>query len=134
MPSKYSMRILIYSLVVLIGASVSVDAQPISRVKYEVMLATADERMEAGDYYNALTWYRDAYSESKAPDLALSAAYSYYKLRDFKNAERWYGRILDKDVDNIFIDDRYAYGKTLRSMGSFEKAIEQFNMIKRTEW
>jgi len=130
MRSIYSIKTLIYTCVCLVITVIAVEAQPISRVKYEVMLATADELMESGDYYNALTWYRDAYTESKAPDLALSAAYAYYKLRDFKNAERWYGRILDKDSDNVFIDDRYAYGRTLRSMGNFEKAIEQFNMIR----
>jgi len=94
------------------------------------MIQTADERIEEGDYYNALDWYRQAYNESKATDLAMSIGYSYYKLRDFKNAERWYTRILKDDVDNIFIDDRYAYGRTLRSLGEFEKAIEQFNMIR----
>ncbi len=104
-------------------------AQPITTVKYEVMIQTADERVAEGDYYNALDWYRQAYNESKATDLALSIGYAYYKMRDFKKAERWYSRILDKDEDNIFIDDRYAYGKTLRSLGQFDMARQQFQMI-----
>ncbi|MFT4566650.1 MAG: peptidoglycan-associated lipoprotein [Saprospiraceae bacterium] len=108
----------------------SLQAQPIKKVKYEVMIQTADERIEEGDYYNALDWYRQAYNESKATDLAMSMAYSYYKLRDFKNAERWYTRILKDDEDNIFIDDRYAYGRTLRSLGEFDKAQEQYNKIR----
>ncbi|MEL6389556.1 MAG: DUF1573 domain-containing protein [Bacteroidota bacterium] len=117
------------AIVVICALTAQLSAQPISRVKYEVMLATADERMEARDYYNALTWYRDAYQETKAPDLAMSVAYAYYKLRDFKNAERWYERVLDKDVDLIFIDDRYAYGRTLRAQGNFDKAQEQFTTV-----
>lgn len=121
----------IYSLVTLLCIIwCTAEAQPIKKVKYEVMIQTADERVEEGDYYNALDWYRQAYNESKASDLAMSIAYSYYKLRDFNNAEKWYTRILKDDIDNIFIDDRYAYGRTLRSLGQFVKATEQFNMIR----
>ncbi len=104
-------------------------AQPINSVKYDDMLVTADERMEAGDYYNALEWYRNAYRENKSEDIALSIAYAYYKRRDFVNADRYYSRVLEDDVDNVFVDDRYAYGRTLRSINQAGEARAQFEKI-----
>lgn len=109
--------------------AINLYSQPIKSVKFEVMLKTADDCIEAGDYYNALEWYGNAYKEVKSEDVALSMAFSYYKMRDFANAERWYERVLDKDKDHIFIDDRYAYGRVLRSQGKFVKAREQFDVL-----
>ena len=108
------------------------NAQPISTVKLDDMLVAADESVERGDYFNALEWYRNAYREEKNADVALSIAYAYYKLRDFENANRYYSRVLDEDVDNIFIDDRYAYGRSLRSLGLNQEAREQFDLLLAT--
>ncbi len=104
-------------------------SQPISSVKYDDMLAAADERMDDGDYFNALEWYRSAYRENKNADVALSIAYAYYKMRDFENANRYYSRVLEEDIDDIFIDDRYAYGRSLRSVGEPSQARVQFERL-----
>ena len=104
-------------------------AQPIKSYKLDDMYATADEQMELGDYYNAAQWYRDIYSEVKSADVALSVGYSYYKMRDYVNADRWYSRVLEKDEDNIFIDDRFVYAKVLRALGKDTEAtmeLEKF--------
>jgi len=113
----------------LLSSMTAVFAQPITTVKYDDMLTQADERIEDGDYFNALDWYRQAYRENKSDDIAMSIAFSFYKLRDFENAERYYSRVLDDDTENIFIDDRYAYGRTLRSIDQPGKAQEQFELI-----
>ncbi len=117
-------RIIFAMMVMLITAGL--HSQPITTYKYDDMLKTADDCMDAGDYYNALEWYEKAYKEVKSDDVALSMAYSYYKMRDFINAERWYSRILDKDEDNIFLNDRYAYARVLRSLSNNERAKEEF--------
>ncbi len=106
-----------------------ITAQPIKSYKFEEMLATADEQMELGDYFNASEWYKNIYKEAKSDDVALSIGYTYYKMRDFENAERWYSRVLDKDEDNIFVNDRYAYGKVLRALGQITKARQQFELF-----
>lgn len=120
-------QLLIISITVLLGQLA--NAQPIATVKYDDKLIAADAAIEAGDYYNALDWYRQAYKEERASDVGMSIAYAYYKLRDFKNAESQYTRILKDDVDNIFIDDNYAYGRTLRSIGELQKAVDAFQKV-----
>ncbi len=105
----------------------TIIAQPITTYKYDDMLKTADERMELGDYYNALDWYDKAYKEVKSEDVALSIAFCHFKLRDYANAEKWYSRVLEKDVDDIFLNDRYAYGRVLRFLGKDEEAKREFN-------
>lgn len=108
---------------------ISIQAQPISSVKHDDMLTAADKSMEDGDYFNALEWYRNAYREEKNDDVALSIAYAFYKLRDFENANRYYSRVLEEDIDNVFIDDRYAYGRSLRSLGFDTEARDQFDQL-----
>jgi len=116
--------------IILIGATTLLIGQPINTVKYADMLTQADERIEDGDYFNALDWYRQAYRENKSSDVAMSIAYAYYKLRDYENANRYYSRILDEDdPDNVFIDDRYAYGRSLRAVDDRGKAQIQFELI-----
>ncbi len=106
-----------------------VDAQPITSVKPDDLLNAADEAIEDGNFLKALEMYREYYRENKNDDVALSIAYGYYKIRDFVNADRYYSRVLEDDIDNIFIDDRYAYGRTLRSLDDIEGAQEQFELI-----
>jgi len=105
------------------------DAQPITSVKPDDLLSAADEAIEDGNFLKAVEMYRDYYRENKNDDVALSIAYGYYKIRDFVNAERYYTRVLEDDIDNIFIDDRYAYGRTLRSLENIAGAQEQFELI-----
>lgn len=121
-------RITIICLLAL-GAIISLDAQPINTVKPDDLLAAADEAIEVGNFLKAIEMYRESYRQEKSADVALSIAYGYYKIRDFKNAERYYTRVLEEDVDNIFIDDRYAYGRTLRSLGDITKAKQQYEQI-----
>jgi peptidoglycan-associated lipoprotein len=108
--------------------SIALFAQPINSYKFEDMLATADDQMELGDYFNALEWYRKVYREAKSNDVALTIGYCYYKLRDFESAERYYERVLSTDEDNIFIEDRYSYGRVLRAMGKNQLARQQFEL------
>lgn len=120
-----NMRLTLYIFISVLSAT-ALFAQPIKSYKLEEMYATADEQVELGDYYNALEWYRKIYTDEKSEDVALSIGYAYYKMRDYENAERWYTRVLEKDEDNIFVDDRYAYGKVLRALGKKAEAKIEF--------
>lgn len=121
---KYMQRSILLALMVIFG--IDLMAQPITSYKMDEMYATADEQVELGDYFNALEWYRKIYTEEKSEDVGLSIGYAYYKLRDYENAERWYSRVLEDDVDNIYIEDRYAYGRVLRALGKREEAKVEF--------
>ena len=109
-------RVILTSIVLVMTAA-TIMAQPIKSYKLDDMYATADEQFELGDYFNAAQWYRDIYNEVKSADVALQVGFSYYKLRDYENAERWYSRVLEKDVDNIFVEDKFSYAKILRALG-----------------
>ncbi len=115
----------ILTSIVLVMTAVTIMAQPIKSYKLDDMYATADEQFELGDYFNAAEWYRDIYNEVKSADVALQVGFSYYKLRDYVNAERWYSRVLEKDVDNIFVEDKFSYAKILRALGKDREAVQE---------
>jgi len=104
-------------------------AQPLTSVPLDIMLDTGDEQVEKKDWVNALDWYEKAYKEQKDNNLALEIAYLQYKLRDYEDAGRWYKRILDRDPNNEFMEDRYLYGKTLKAQGKYQEAAQQFRMF-----
>ena len=117
-------RVILTSIVLVMTAA-TIMAQPIKSYKLDDMYATADEQFELGDYFNAAQWYRDIYNEVKSADVALQVGFSYYKLRDYENAERWYSRVLEKDVDNIFVEDKFSYAKILRALGKDREAVRE---------
>lgn len=128
-PKRRKMKTISYILLFSFFGSLSVMAQPIKSYKLDDMFKAADDQIALGDYFNALEWYRNIYKEVKSDDVGLSIAFSYYKLRDYENAERYYTRLLKDDEDNLFIDDRYAYGKTLRALDQKNEARAEFDRI-----
>ena len=122
------MRLLFVFSISILLSQLSI-AQPLTSVPLDIMLETGDEQVEKKDYMNALEWYEKAYKEQKDKNLALDIAYLQYKLRDYEDAGRWYKRILDRDPDNEFLEDRYLYGKTLKAQGKYQEAAMQFQMF-----
>ena len=57
--------------------------------------------------------------------MALNIAYLNYKLRDFKRSANWYKRVLRRDDDNIYIEDRLVYGLVLKQMDDYPTAITE---------
>jgi len=101
-------------------------AQPMRTVPLDLVIETAQEREALGDYYNAIEWYDKAYKLEKNKDIAVRVANLYYQLRHYKSSENWLKRFLSRDEDNIYIEERYLYGKVLKSMGKFKESAEQF--------
>jgi len=121
------MRLLKISICLVVFIKVGFS-QPLSTVPIDMMLETADELADKKDYYNAVEWYEKAYKEQKDQNLALLIGYMNYKLRDYEDAARWYKRVLDRDDENIFIEDRYLYGKFLKAQGKYQEAAQQFRL------
>lgn len=115
----------IYTLFSIVCISISATAQPLSEVPYNQMLEKADELMKLRDYYNAEDWYDKAYRESKDPNIAAQLAYLSYVLRNYESSSKRYERLLKRDDDNIFIDERFFYGMSLKAMGEYQKAAEE---------
>ncbi len=124
---------IIFIFICLIGCT-SLMAQPINTQTYEQMLEIAEESYQAGDYYNSLEWYDKAYKESKDKRLVQPMAHLCYLLRDHKKAANYFGRILKRDKENLFAEDRFWYGKVLKEQGEYEMAYKNFQQfISETE-
>jgi peptidoglycan-associated lipoprotein len=114
--------------------NVCLIAQPYNVVKYSTMIETADQSLAEGDYYRAVEWYEKAYKEEKSVGLGIQIADLHYRMRNYKSAERWYKRLVDRDRENQLVDERYILGKVYKEQGKYEYAIEQFlNYLEMTD-
>ena len=116
---KYSLLLLLSGFVLL------VQAQPLRKITYEMMVETAEKSLEEGDYYNALEYYKQAYEENKETDMALNIALTYYLLKDYDLAARYYKRVLRKDKDKQFFEAKLFYGKCLKRMDQYQEAYQE---------
>ncbi len=116
--------VLIISAICCFGLA-SLTAQPIGKSSYEVLLQGAEEALAKKDYYLALEKYEEAYDEKKDRELTLTIANLHYQLRDYTKAERWYRRLLDRDKENKYGEERFNYGRVLKMIGQYPDAIEE---------
>ena len=112
-----------------IAVSFALQAQPLNRPTYSMMITMAEEQMEKLDYYRALEWYEKAYEESKDKELAILMADLNYFLRDYKEADRWYSRALKKTKKEPDVPEekRFEYARSLKMQGKYDDAIEEFD-------
>jgi peptidoglycan-associated lipoprotein len=94
-----------------------------------MMIEVAEEQFELGEYFNAIEWFEKAYKEVRTADVALTVGYLHYKLKNYDRAENWYKRVLPRDEDNLYIDDRYVYGNVLKSLGRYDEAKAEYDKI-----
>ncbi|GJM35259.1 MAG: hypothetical protein DHS20C18_42600 [Saprospiraceae bacterium] len=116
------MRIILIISTICCFSLVTLSAQPIGKSNYEILLQGAQEALTKKDYYLALTKYEEAYDEKKDRELTLTIAELHYLLRDYSKAERWYSRLLDRDKDNKFAEERFNYGRVLKMIGEYNEA------------
>lgn len=114
-------------LIILLPAFLA--AQPIRETPYRFMLEAAEEALANNDYFNAVDWYEQCYRERRDKDMALVIAELYVKLRDYKRAETWYKRVLNRDTDMFYLDERFNYGKVLKHMGMYNDAYAEFQFF-----
>jgi len=107
-------------------------AQPINRSTVDEMLATADEQFEMRDYYNALEWYEKVYDENRELDIAYKIASINEGLRDYRKAERWWKRIVNKrsrKKPNPYMPAaRFNYARMLKMNGKYSDARSEFQL------
>ncbi|HMO40116.1 MAG TPA: DUF1573 domain-containing protein [Saprospiraceae bacterium] len=116
----------IFTLLVLLGLTTVLMAQPLRKAAYDVLLQVAEEQYEKRDYYNALKKYQEAYEDKEDRTLLPKIAWLQYLIRDYRGAERTYTRFLRRDKDNEFVETRFTYGRVLKMNGKYEDAIEAF--------
>ncbi|MFK7810512.1 MAG: DUF2225 domain-containing protein [Saprospiraceae bacterium] len=119
--------------------AVSAFAQPIRTSTPDALMKEAEKKLEMYDYYNALELYEKAYDQMKKDkkkrgdnDLAYTIANLHYKLRDFRKAERWYSRVINKryrEGTNPYLPDaRLTLGKIMKMNGNYLEAIEELRL------
>lgn len=114
---------LILSIFFLVG---NLAAQPIGASTYTSKLEAAEEAYDSKNYVVALEEFEKAYEDRKDKALIPRLADLYFKIRDFKKAERYYGQLFRKrrgKVPEVASEIRYMYGRTLKMMEKYDEAI-----------
>lgn len=116
-----------FSILVLLFFGPMLFGQPYNSNTPDALVKSGDEQIEKGQYYVALEQYEKAYKEVKEKDVAIKIAHAHFLLRDYNKSAAWYGRILGRDKNNTYFDQRVAYGKSLKMNGQYSEAAAEFN-------
>ncbi|NND33349.1 MAG: DUF1573 domain-containing protein [Saprospiraceae bacterium] len=107
-------------------------AQPIDEIPYRFKLEAADTAFARLDFYNAAEWYEQCYKETRETALAQRIALCHDKMRDYKRAERWYARIVQKDTATLYPDLKFEFGRLLKKNAKYEEAALVFTELKNS--
>ncbi len=92
----------------------------------------AERALDAGEYYEAIDLYRDAYSRVKDRDLRTEITFiiakCYMKVSDARQSESWFRRAVTRSYSNPEVH-RY-FGEALKMNEKYEEALEQFRIYK----
>ncbi|MFM2269107.1 MAG: hypothetical protein RL757_2548 [Bacteroidota bacterium] len=121
---------------VLVGGSLTAAfAQPVNGSRPEAMLAVAEEKLAAKDFYNAVDWYEKYYNATKDRGVAYQIAQCYMSLHDYAKAETWLVRTLDgqkKMQTDEYPDARFHYSRMLKMNEKYDDAIANFEEYLQT--
>ena len=90
-------------------------------------MKSGDEQIEKGQYYNALDQYEKAYKALKEKDIAIKIARTHFLLRDYARASNFYNRVLARDKNNTYFEERFNFAKALKMNGNTTEAAAEFN-------
>ncbi len=119
-------KIFFFSTVIMFSG-LSVTAQPHNSNTPAALVKSGDEQVEKGQYYVALEQYEKAYKENKEKDIAIKVAQAHHLLRDYNKSAVWYGRVLGRDKNNVYFENRVAYGRALKMNAQYTEAAAEFN-------
>jgi peptidoglycan-associated lipoprotein len=93
----------------------------------------AERALDAGEYYEAIDLYREAYSRVKDRDLRTEITFiiakCYMKLSDTRQSEAWFRRTLTRNYKNPEI--HWYFGEALKMNEKYDEALEQFGIFKQ---
>ena len=119
----------LFAIFIFLSVATIAIAQPIQTNTYQQMIDTAEESMDSSDYYNAIEWFEKAYKEQKSNDLALAIADINYILKDYKRAERYYDRLVNRDKTGSYVSLRYDLAQTMKAQGKYQEAAEEYRVF-----
>src|SRR5690606_3731793 len=133
MPSFLTERNMIYIrfgfIFLFLSATIWLGAQPLKEIPFRFKLEAADSSYYKNDYYNAIEWYNEVYREDRQNKYLDRLAELYFTVRDYKKAERWLGRLIERDKSNEFPQARLRYAKALKMNGKYDQSAIQLQEI-----
>jgi peptidoglycan-associated lipoprotein len=90
---------------------------------------------EAGEYYDAIDLFKDAYSKTNKSDkntrteLVFMIAECYRLTNDPKDAETWYKLAVKSSVSKP--EAQYYFAESLKKNGKYQQAIDEFKKFKQ---
>lgn len=121
-------RLLFFIIILITAASVDVSGQ---KRKTE----RAYETFYAGEYFDAIDQFKDAYSKTKKADknarteLVFMIAECYRHINDPKNAETWYKLAVKSSVSKP--EAQYRLAESMKKNGKHQAAIDEFKKYKQ---
>jgi peptidoglycan-associated lipoprotein len=95
----------------------------------------ANEAYNAGEYYEAIDLFKDAYSKTKKSDKATRAeliymvAESYRHINDPKNSETWYKLAVKSSYSKP--DAQFYLAESMKKNGKYPQAIDELRKYKQ---
>jgi peptidoglycan-associated lipoprotein len=93
----------------------------------------AYEAYRAGEYYEAIDLFKDAYTKSKdrevKAEMVFMVAECYRVTNDSRSAETWYRRAVR--TQGVVPEAQYRLAETLKKNGKYEQAVDEFRKYKQ---
>ncbi len=93
----------------------------------------AYEAFRAGEYYEAIDLFKDAYTKSKdrevKAEMVFMVAECYRVTNDSRSAETWYRRAVR--TQGVVPEAQYRLAETLKKNGKYEQAVDEFRKYKQ---
>ena len=131
---KYMRITFFLAFLLSIGSAFSQDAQelPIQKLSFKKSLKMGDYLYSIGSFFNAAQYYQ-AVNEKQAGNsyVVSQIADCEYKLRDYKEAEKWYKELVDAN-DPLYPLAPYYYGLCLKANGKYQEAKTVFTTFEKS--
>ncbi len=131
---KYFKITLLLAFLLHAGVALSQDSQeiPIQKLSFKKSLKMGDYLYSIGSFFNAAQYYQAVNEKQAGNAYVLSQiADCEYKLRDFKEAEKWYKELVDAN-DPLYPLAPYYYGLSLKANGKYAEAKTVFNTFEKS--
>lgn len=106
---------------------------PLSAFPQKRKAQKAYDAWEAGEYFEAIDFFKDAYSKTRdreeRNEYVFMVAECYRLTNNPRSAEPWYKRIAGRD--NARPEATYWYAQTLKKNGKYEEALEAFEEYRQ---
>ncbi len=117
------LRLPLMLLFILLGTNILAQKNP---------TAEADKAFDSRSYFEAVDLYKKSYSKVKSSsdkkEVLYKIGFCYYKIEDYSNAQAWLSKAVKAGYEKP--DAQFYYAKTMRNMGSYDKAIVEFQRYK----